>query len=55
MKTMKSEKRKQITIRMTDREINDVKDMTKVFLTAPAVMSIVRKEIEEYKEIKNAK
>lgn len=41
---------KQITIRLTDSEIEDVRDLTKVDAVAPAVVSIVRKAIAKAKE-----
>ena len=43
------EEYRQINIRLTDAEIEAVRDITKVDAVAPAVVSIVRKAIEEKK------
>lgn len=41
-----TEERKPYTILLTDAEVADVRDITKVDAVAPAVVSIVRKMIE---------
>lgn len=43
------EEYRQINIRLTDAEIAAVRDLTKVDAIAPAVVSIVRKAIEQNK------
>ena len=43
------EEYRQINIRLTDAEIAAVRDLTKVDAIAPAVVSIVRKAIEQSK------
>lgn len=40
---------KTYAIRLTDSEAADIRDMTKVDAIAPAVRSIILKEIERYK------
>ena len=44
------EETKQINIRLTDAEIAAVRNITKVDAVAPAVVSIVRKEIERHNQ-----
>ncbi len=46
------EEYRQINIRLSDEEIACVRDIVKVDAVAPAVVSIVRRAIEEYKKAK---
>jgi hypothetical protein len=47
--THPTEEYRQVNIRLTPAEIEAVRKLTKVDAIAPAVVSIVRKSIEEYK------
>ena len=46
---IRQEEYKQVNIRLTQAEIDAVRDLTKVDAIAPAVVSIVRKAIEQQK------
>lgn len=54
MKSKEDEVLKTYAIRFTDSEIEDIRNYTKVEAVAPAVRSIVLKEIEKHKA-ENAK